>query len=204
MAAMLQTTFFMHSKKNNNILFQISLEFILKSPIDNKSVWVQLVAWLWTGDKQVSTWPDADPYLKLHMLSLGLNELTHWARVMHMCVSKLTTIGSDNGLSPGRRQAIIWTNAGILLIQTLGTIFSEILREIYTFSFKKMHLKMSSGKCRPSCLGLNVLSLLNGCESLLCAWCQSHWYHDTDGLQPQAENLSGFGVRSGNLARFGR
>ena len=29
-------------------------------------------------------------------------------------------IGSDNGLSPGRRQAIIWTNAGILLIGSLG------------------------------------------------------------------------------------
>ena len=37
------------------------------------------------------------------------------------------TIGSDNGLSPGRRQAIIWTNVGILLIEPLGTNFSEIL-----------------------------------------------------------------------------
>ena len=37
----------------------------------------------------------------------------------HICVNKLTTIGSDNGLSPGRRQAIIRTNAGILLICTL-------------------------------------------------------------------------------------
>ena len=42
--------------------------------------------------------------------------LTHWGRLMHICVSKLNIIGSDNGLSPGRRQAIIWTNAGILLI----------------------------------------------------------------------------------------
>ena len=42
--------------------------------------------------------------------------LTHWGRVMHICIGKLTIIGSDNGLSPGRRQAIIWTNAGILLI----------------------------------------------------------------------------------------
>ena len=36
-----------------------------------------------------------------------MSYLTHWDRVMHMCVSKLTIIGSDNGLSPGRRQAII-------------------------------------------------------------------------------------------------
>ena len=75
----------------------------------------------------------------------------------HICVSKLTIIGSDDVLSPGRRQAIIWTNAGILLIRTLGTNFSEILSEIHAFSFKKMHLKMSSAKWRPFCLGLNVL-----------------------------------------------
>ena len=45
----------------------------------------------------------------------------------HICIGKLTNIGSDNGLSPGRRQAIIWTNAGMLLIGPLGTNFSEIL-----------------------------------------------------------------------------
>ena len=83
--------------------------------------------------------------------------LTHWGRVTHICVGKLTIIGSDNGLSPGRRQAIIRTNAGILLIGTLGTNSSKILSEIRTFSFKKMHLKMSSGRWRPFCLGLNVL-----------------------------------------------
>ena len=57
----------------------------------------------------------------------------------HICVSKLITIGSDNGLSPARRQAIIWNSAGILLIRPLGTNFSEILLEVDTFSFKKMH-----------------------------------------------------------------
>ena len=73
----------------------------------------------------------------------------------HICVGKLTTIGSDNGLSPGRRQAIIWTNAGILLIGPLGTNFSEISIGIQIFSFKKMHLKMSSAKWRLFSLGLN-------------------------------------------------
>ena len=34
-------------------------------------------------------------------------ELTHWGPVTHICVSELTTIASDNGLSPGRNQAII-------------------------------------------------------------------------------------------------
>ena len=77
---------------------------------------------------------------------------------MHICVSKLTIIGSDNGLLPDRRQAIIWTNAGLLLIGPLGTNFSEILIEILTFPFKKMHLKMSFAKWWPFCLGLNVLT----------------------------------------------
>ena len=77
----------------------------------------------------------------------------------HICVDNLTIIDSDNGLSPGRRQAIIWTNVGILLIGLLGTNFSEMLIEIHTFSFKKIHLKMSSGKWRPFCLGLNVLTI---------------------------------------------
>ena len=69
----------------------------------------------------------------------------------NMC--QYTNVGSGNGLSPGQCQAIIWTNAGILLNWPLGTNFSEILIEIYTFSVKKMHLKMS-GKF---CLRLNVL-----------------------------------------------
>ena len=75
--------------------------------------------------------------------------LNHWGRATHICVSKQTIIGSDNGLSPGQRQAIIWTNAGILLIGPMGTNLSEILIEIYTFSLTKMRLKMSSAKCRP-------------------------------------------------------
>ena len=85
--------------------------------------------------------------------------LTHRGRVTHICVGNLTIIGSDNGLSPGRRQAIIWTNARILLTEPLGTIFSEILIAIQAFSFKKMHFKMLSAKWRPFCLCLNVLTV---------------------------------------------
>ena len=84
----------------------------------------------------------------------------------HICVSKLTIIGPVNGLWPGRRQAIIWTNAGILLIGPLGTNVSEILIEIYTFSFKKMHLNISFGKWRPFCLGLIVLKRVPTCAFL--------------------------------------
>ena len=75
------------------------------------------------------------------------------------------TIGSDNGLSPGRRHAIIWTNVGILLIGPLRTNFSEILIEIQTFSLKIMHLKMSSSKWRPFCPWEDELTLQVLCHS---------------------------------------
>ena len=78
--------------------------------------------------------------------------LSHWGRVAHICVDNQTTIGSDNGLSPGRHQAIIWTNDGILLSRSLGTKFSKILSKINTL------LKTSFAKWRPSWLGLNVLN----------------------------------------------
>ena len=71
----------------------------------------------------------------------------------HICVSKLGIIASDNGLPPGRCQAIIRINAGILLIWSSGTKFTEMLIENHA-SFKKMRLKMSSAKWQPFCLGL--------------------------------------------------
>ena len=75
-------------------------------------------------------------YVIVHPCPTFSGGLTNWDRVTDICVRKLTISGSDNGLSPGRHQVIIWTNAGILLIQTLGTIFSEISSEIHTFSLK--------------------------------------------------------------------
>ena len=69
-------------------------------------------------------------FIKSVSFASYVTSLTHRGRVTHICVNKLTIIGSDNGLWPGRRQAIIWTNAGILLIVPLGTNFSEILIDI--------------------------------------------------------------------------
>ena len=102
--------------------------------------------------------------------------LTHWGRVTHICVGKLTIIGSDNGLSPGRRQAIIWTNAGILLIGHLGTNFSVKLIEIETFSLKKNTFenivwKMAAILSRPQCVK---------CKKRVCCRCLLHkgaWAH---------------------------
>ena len=105
-------------------------------------------------------WPGEYWFTLIHHNSFvyKMFHLTHWGRVAHICVGNLTTIGPDNGLSPGRRNTIIWTHAGILLIGPWGTNFSEILIGIHIFSFNKIHLKMSSAKWRPFCLGLNVLN----------------------------------------------
>ena len=96
----------------------------------------------------------------LYLISINIFDsdygLPHWSRLTHIYVDNQTIIGSDNGLSPCRRQAITWTNAEILLIGPLGTNFYEISIGIYTFSFKKINFEMSSGKWRPFGLGLNV------------------------------------------------
>ena len=96
----------------------------------------------------------------------GVILLTHWGRVTNKCVSKLTIIGSGDGLSPDRCQAIIWTNAGILLIAPVGTNFSELLIKVHTYSFSTMHLNMSSEKWQPPCLGLKVLKEIKSLKGL--------------------------------------
>ena len=110
-----------------------------------------------------------------------------------ICVGKLTIIGSDNGLSLGRRKAIIWTNAGILFIEPLGTNFSEILIDIQSFSFNKMYLKMASVKWRPFCFGLNVLM-----QAPLCIQIKKSSYpmqYSSNLVQPK-RNTTAFILRS--------
>ena len=63
---------------------------------------------------------------------------------MHICVGKLTIIGSDNGLSPRRRQAIIWTNAGILLIRPLGNLDQNSYIFIQENAFENVVCEMLS------------------------------------------------------------
>ena len=114
---------------------------------------------------KIQYFPWDEMHLKSRLQNVGrfvyqcINVLTHWGLVTHICVGNLTNTGSNNGFSPGGRQAIILTNAGIMLIGTLGTNFNGILIKIQTFSFKIIHLKMSSGKWRSSCLAINVLTI---------------------------------------------
>ena len=136
---------------------------------------------VWIVSDEIRTWISKYKRIKQRDV-ITISCLTHWGRVTHICVSKLTIIGSDNGLSPDRRQAIIWTNAGILLIGPLGTNFSEIFNEILTFSFKKMRLKVSSAKRRPFCLGLNVLTNYNGGLFKVRTWVSNYIPYITMGV----------------------
>ena len=99
-------------------------------------------------------------YVPTHSISpMACSTLKYMPFWTHRCVGNVNIIDSENGLTPGWRQAIIGTNVGILLIGPLRTNFSEILIEIKTCLFKKEHLEVSSVKWRPFCLGLNVLNV---------------------------------------------
>ena len=76
-----------------------SAAWVGKTPILKR--WLMHVAW--------------EKYM--NSIKMMTYSLTHWSRVTHICVSKVNIIGPDKGLSPGRRQAIIWTNAALLLIR---------------------------------------------------------------------------------------
>ena len=94
--------------------------------------------------------------------------LNDWGRVMHICVNELSSIIADNWLSPEWRQAIIWTNARILLIGLIATNLSKILIDVQTFSFKKINFSMLSGKWWPYCLDLNILKICTEVDISFC------------------------------------
>ena len=140
----------------------------------------------WLGAQQVTRyylnqWWQCSSY----MVSLGHNELIHWGQVMHIQPSLVQIITC---CLVGRRQAIICTNAGILLIGPLGTNISEMLIEILIFSFKKMHLKITSAKWWPFYLSLNVLMWLECMHAKRVR--QFHWYHRANPLLLWGSNIS--------------
>ena len=110
---------------------------------DNKSTLVEVMACR-------QRWQPMTKVTNAIMISSGQNELTHWGRVTHTYVAKLTIIGSDNGLSPERRQAIIWTSAGILLIGPLRTRNWNIFIEENTFENVVCEILFISS--RPQCV----------------------------------------------------
>ena len=106
--------------------------------------------------------------------------LTQRGRVTHICAGKLTIVGSDNCLSPGRRKANIWTGAGILLIGTLRTNFTSN-RFIQENAFKNVMCEMVSNLSRPQC---GKHRYQNENNPYICI--TNHVYHKT-GLAGQAQ-----------------
>ena len=106
--------------------------------------------------------------------------LTHWGRVTRPSLVPIMSCHLAL-LSPDMCQAIIWTNAGILLIGPLGTNFSEILIGIHRFSLKKYIwkclLENGSLSSRPGCVNLFELGqgvVYHQCQSL-CSLSLYHW-----------------------------
>ena len=112
--------------------YSISLKFVAWVLTDNKSAFVQVMALC----RQASSHYQKQWWFII--ITLKYITLPQWGRVTHIFVSKLTIIGSDNGLSSGWHQAIIWINDGIMSIGPLGTNLSEIFIKIDAFSFKKI------------------------------------------------------------------
>ena len=71
-----------------------------------------------------------------HYPTLCSSLLTHLGLETHIRVSEISINGPDNGLSPGRRHAIILTNTGILLIGSLETTWTSVK---FQAKFKHFH-----------------------------------------------------------------
>ena len=122
-----------------------TIMFLLEAPIHNKSVLIN----------KCEIFPNC---------TWQRCPLNHWGWVMYICISKLTIIGSGNGLSPGRNQAIIWFNVGILLIGPSGSNFGEI--------FMNFHSRKYIWKC---CLENN--GHLVSASMLIARHTKSHYKH---------------------------
>ena len=97
------------------------------------------------------------------LVNLCVSTSINWGRMAHICVGNLTIIGSDSCLSPGRRHAIIWTEAGILLILPPETDFNEIIIKSIHF-----HSRQFIWKFRQEYGGHFVLAFM--CEHSKAKW----------------------------------
>ena len=111
----------------------------------------------WTPGTYALLGLDELTQVKNFYMPAAYTPLTHLPLVLHICVSKLGQHWFRYVFLPVRCQAIIWTNAGLLSIEPLGTNFSEILIKIQNSSFMKMYRKTSFAKWRTFSLGDDAL-----------------------------------------------
>ena len=107
----------------------------------------------------------------------GLFDLTRWGRLTHMSQYTNHHWFRYHGLSPGRRQAIIWTNAGILLVGPLGTNSSIIF--VQENGFESVVCKMASILSRLQWVKMRlgsaykcimIVQAVSSSNSLSCPW----------------------------------
>ena len=145
------------------IVMQLSME-----------VFEEIPCWRWLSQKCLqryclsklldyvgtSWWSFVVSVLQLKVCHVGRNFILRQYRILRQNILvpcfKLAVTDPTQETFKYDSLAIIWTNAGILLIGPLGTNFNEIVIEIRIFSFQKIHFKMSSAKWGPFCLGLCV------------------------------------------------
>ena len=103
--------------------------------------------------------------------------LTHWGRVTHISVRNLTIIGSDNGLLPGQRQAIIWTNVvnWTLRNKLQRTVNRNSNIFIQENAFEKIFCKMAAILSLPQCVNSSeardgIFQLIWWIPCLLMPW----------------------------------
>ena len=114
----------------------------------------------WSFGQGIHCWflvVNLDKLFNKQQSPMKCNTLTYWGRVMHICSSNLTIIGSCRLVVAKPLSASMLEYC---LIGPLETNFNDILIQIETFSFKKMHLKVLSAKWQPFCLSLIVLILM--------------------------------------------
>ena len=115
----------------NNIISKVVMNNIISKVVMNNIISIIVASTLSTAyvcdlskyqTKGMSSW-------MLPTYKIYISLLIHWGWVTHVFVGNLTTIGSDNGLLPYRRQAIIWTNVEILLIGPKGKEHNSVKLE---------------------------------------------------------------------------
>ena len=112
-----------------------------------------------------------------HYMTTTIIILSHWGRVTHVCVRNLICSGPDNGLSPGRCQAIIWTNVGILLIGPIGTKFNfnrnsnnflegnafEHVCEMAVILFRPQCVNVFNRRIHNNCISVTIIPSFTSC-----------------------------------------
>ena len=108
----------------------------MASNVENVSIWWRHHDKRWSGVKTWQWKPDR---------SFTPARVTYQSLVTHICVKNKPIIGWDNGMSPVCYQAIVWTNAGWLIVGPME--FAELCKQYFVYIFRiEKYIKEPAGK----------------------------------------------------------